>query len=371
MEMAMRDVVHIIDDLRIGGAQRLLVTFAEQAAKHQIDTTIISLCDRHDSPISEQLSSYGARVIQCSAVDRRGLSDHNRLARLVRLLQELPANSVHSHLSYANILGSVAGKLARKKVIGTFHGIIDRKTGLSLKDRIEYGVLRVLADRVLSVGDFVSECHRPYLGDQEIITIPNAVNAVQTLSPTEKQRIKQALIGDASRPLILSLGRLSEEKGYSDLLNAFARVREFYPDAALAIAGADGGCFDELQSEIQHLELHGQAFLLGARTDVHQLLGAADIYICSSHREGLPLSLLEAMSAGLAIVSTRVGSIPEVINPHTGLLVPAYDVSALSSAIQSLLASPERRFSLGEAAKTFIQESFDIKVWFDRWLALY
>lgn len=367
----MRHVIHIIDDLRIGGAQRLLVTFAEQAAKQQLDTTVISLCDRHNSPIVEQLSSHGARVISCPSMNHRGMLDYKRLARLVQLLRESPSVSVHNHLSYANILGSIAGKLARKKVIGTFHGIIDQDRGLSFKDRLEYVVLRVLADGVLAVGDFVSACHCPYLGNQKIITIPNAVNAVRVLSPVEKSQIKQSLLGDASRPLILSLGRLAEEKNYIDLVKAFAEVHPFHPNAALAIAGANGGCYDELHAEIQRQNLNGHALLLGARTDVHQLLGAADIYACSSYQEGLPLSLLEAMSAGLAVVSTRVGAIPEVINTHTGLLVPERNVPALSSAIKALLDSPEQRRCLGEAAKAFIQESFDVKVWFDRWLTLY
>jgi glycosyltransferase involved in cell wall biosynthesis len=364
-------VIHVIDDLRIGGAQRLLVTFAEEAAKNGVDTTVITLRNDLESPIPQQLTMNGVRVVACPAASHRRLLDFGRLADLIRLLKASPADAVHTHLTYANILGAIAGKLAKKTVIGTLHGIINQESGLSLKDRIEYLVLRFLADRVLSVGGFVAECHQPHLGKKAIITIPNVVKPVPVLSPMERRRVREEITGDAARPLLLSLGRLAEEKGYDDLLNAFARVRESHPSAALAIAGGDGGAYADLQAQAQRLMLNGHAFFLGARTDVHKMLGAADIYICSSHREGLPLSLLEAMSAGLPVISTRVGAIPEVVTEDTGMLVHGRNVAALSEAVTALLDSPEKRKTLGRAAKIFIQESFDVEVWFHQWIELY
>jgi glycosyltransferase involved in cell wall biosynthesis len=365
-------VIHVIDDLRIGGAQRLLVTFAEEAAKNRVDTTVITLSDDIESPIPHQLTINGVRVLACPAARNHRLLDFGRLANLIRLLKVSPADVVHTHLAYANILGAIAGKLTKKTVIGTLHGIINQESSLSIKERIEYLALRFLSDRVLSVGRFVAECYRPHLGKQAIITITNVVKPVPVLSPTERKRVREEITGDSARPLLLSLGRLSAEKGYDDLLNAFAQVRKSHTSVALAIAGGDGGLYADLQAQTQRLGLNGHAFLLGARTDVHDMLGAADIYICSSHSEGLPLSLLEAMSAGLPVISTRVGAIPEVVvTEDTGILVPSRNVAALSEAITALLDSPEKRKSLGEAAKIFIQKSFNVKFWFDRLIELY
>jgi glycosyltransferase involved in cell wall biosynthesis len=111
--------------------------------------------------------------------------------------------------------------------------------------------------------------------------------------------------------------------------------------------------------------------LLGARNDVPQLLSASDVYVSASHWEGLPLTVLEAMAAGLPIVATGVGDVPRVVVAGTGVIVPPRDPSALAKALRNLLAEPERMRVMGQTAQAHIARHFNSTVWLDNLLAVY
>lgn len=371
----MGKVIHVIDDLRVGGAQRLLVTFAEEARKNDETTTIISLRDDVESPIPQQLNDLGVTVLAAAPRDRGRLLDFERWRRLVRALRSSAGDTVQTHLTYANILGVLAAKAARKHVIATLHCVVNEEHGLTLRAAIrkwlEYSVLRLFADNVIGVGQLVVDSHQPHLGKKTIISIPNAVQPVRVITPEERSRIRTEIMGCDRRPVLLSLGRYHPQKGFHDLLQAFAKVHVLRPDIALVIAGGDGGLLGDLRREASTLGLDGHAFLLEARGDVEGLLGAADVYVCSSHYEGLPLSMLEAMSIGLPVIATDVGSISEVITEQSGILIPAKDIDKLACAITSIFQWQDKWPAMGLEAQRILKADFDVSVWYQRWTALY
>jgi glycosyltransferase involved in cell wall biosynthesis len=128
----------------------------------------------------------------------------------------------------------------------------------------------------------------------------------------------------------------------------------------LLIAG-DGPERPRLVSEIARLGLDGAVELLGTRGDVHELLAAADVFVLSSESEGMPMSVLEAMAAGLPVVASAVGGVPEVVRDgETGALVPPRDPVALAEAIRLLVADPALRQRFGDAGRRRVEREFAV-----------
>lgn len=360
-------VAQTIDSLHVGGAEKLLVTFAAVARPRDVRVVVISL--RHDpgSPIPAELRALGADVATFPA---RSLLDLRRLGQVVRFLRRERVDVLHTHLTYANIVGVLAGRLAGIPVVATLHSAGLEPRHHALIHQFEAWALRIGARRVIAVGDAVAVAHRPRLGRTPITVIPNAVAAAPTLAPAERTALRARLVGDPARPLLISVGRLSALKGHFDLLDAFAALHATHPTAALAIVG-DGPLRAELAAKIKGLELTGHAVLPGTRSDVPALLAASDLYVSSSHVEGLPVSVLEAMAAGLPVVATSVGDVPQVVVEGTGIVVPARDPAALAAALRTLLDDPGRMRVMGAAARAHVTCHYSPEAWGDRLLEVY
>jgi glycosyltransferase involved in cell wall biosynthesis len=169
-------------------------------------------------------------------------------------------------------------------------------------------------------------------------------------------------LGWAGRgPLVIAVGRLEPEKRYDLLVRAIGSLLARFPSMRCLLVG-DGRCRAELAALADSLDIAHAVKLAGARDDVPDLLGAADTFVLSSSREGLPVSLLEAMAAGKAIVSTAVGGIPETIRDReNGLLVPPEDVGALAGAIGAIAADPSLGAALGRAARADAARDYAIE----------
>jgi glycosyltransferase involved in cell wall biosynthesis len=273
-------VAHLIDTLSWGGAQKLLVTFAEASKVHNFLPTVISLRERNDSPFHDQLQALGVRVVTFPC---RRLIEPKQIWQLARFLRRERFDILHTHLTQANILGGLIGRLLGIPVVSSLHNTHARKRRFhAMRQQIEAWVLRYSVQRVIAVGYAVADVQRKRLPDTPIDIIPNAVSTISSLSSTQRDTLRRTLVGDHTRPLLISVGRLTAQKGYHDLLTAFATVREFHPLAALIIVGR-GDLQAELAAQITALGLDGHVFLLGARTDVPDLLAASDIYVSASH----------------------------------------------------------------------------------------
>jgi glycosyltransferase involved in cell wall biosynthesis len=127
----------------------------------------------------------------------------------------------------------------------------------------------------------------------------------------------------------------------------------------------------KLESQISALGLQGRVHLLGQRSDIPELLNAADVFVLSSDYEGNPLSVMEAMAAGKPMICTAVGGVPELVEDGCGLLVPPRDAQDLSKAMSYVLESPEARKSMGAASARRAVERFDLRVMTEAYEDLY
>ena len=361
-------VAIIVDTLRIGGAQKLVTTLVSSVSGRNVESTVISFRENAAAANIDLIRSAGVNVMtfpSCSLLDLR------RLIRLIRFFRAQKFDLIHTHLSYANILGCLAGYYAGIPVIATLHSTSHDPHRISrLVKRLEEFILRYFARRIIAVGYSVATAHQAHLGLRAVDVIPNGVPAPLAISPEERQSIRREIAGDENRVVIISVGRLVQAKGYDDMIEAFAIVHQRDPRTILVIAGA-GSLFDKIKKKISDMQLEESVNCLGERSDISQLLAASDIYASSSHREGLPVALLEAMIAGLPIVATSVGDIPKVITPETGIIVPPHEPACLADALSDLINAPEKARMMGNAARSRAMQEYSLDTWINRLASLY
>lgn len=360
-------IVQIIDNLIIGGAQKLLVTLSGQAQVHGLELTIVSLSSNNDRVILDELAGLGTTVIIFPA---KHLLDLRRIFRLIRFLSGGNFDLVQCHLTYANIIGALCGRLAGLPVVTTLHSIKDVLQEFHpFMGALETWAIRHLAKRVVAVGYTIADSFQWSLRGRSIDVIPNAVPIPARITENEQLELRKELAGDPRKKIVVTVGRIAPPKGYEDLVTAFSFLVPSHPNLVLLLIG-DGPLFEEIRNLISKLSLEKNVLLLGAR-DVPRLLAASDLYVSSSHWEGLPLAILEAMMTGLPIVATAVGDIPRLITADIGLVIPPRQPRAIAEAIAGLFLNPGRLREMGVAARARAMQNYSPQAWMERLLNLY
>lgn len=354
-------VCQIIDAFTHDGAQRIVVNFAEQARINKVQVTAIGLKECNSSVVWDELENLGVKVC-LSTADK--LYDPKRMWQLVHFLREHKVDVIQSHLSYANILSPVVGRLAGIPVVSTLHTANFRNQYYRpIIFRTEMLMLRSFSQGVIAVARAVSDVYRKFLGKKEIIVIPNPVKPVQHISETEKIAIRKEFLSRPDAFLLISVGRLAAPKGYPDLIEAFIKVLQVYPESRLIIAG-QGDLRGDLEKQIAENYLIGRIILLGDRSDVPTLLSASDLFVSASHWEGMPVSILEAMSAELPVIATGVGGVPEILQGH-GIIVAPKKPDVLASTIIDLLGDPDKMKVMGLSGREYVTQNHSLEKWFD------
>ena len=283
------------------------------------------------------------------------------LIELYRLFRRERPDIVHANSSKVGILARVAAPLAGVPIrIFTVHGwAFSAYSGLaSTLYRLADRLVSPLTSRIVCVAESerAAGLRARTCAARKTVVIPNAVDVgAQPRASFE-----------AEPPRIVSVGRLKAPKDFLTLARALARLDRGSFTAAIAGDGPDRGrVFAELRG-VEGVDL------LGDRDDVPELLAQAQIFVLASRSEGMPVSVLEAMAAGLPVVASDVGGVGEVVvDGETGLLVPPGDDAALERALRRLIASPELRRRLGAAGRTRAETQFDLPRWRERHVELY
>ncbi len=362
-------ILHLIDDLGIGGAQKLLSTFANEANKRDVQVTVVALSDRRPfSSVKTELENSKAQVV---ILKGRKVFTLSKLQEIVDLIQHENFSIIHTHLMYANIIGNLIAFIFHKPVVTTLHNTLakpNKSTGRLLQ-KIENFILQKLPARIIAVGKIVAETHQPNLL-RKLDIIPNATLPPRFIGDIERKKLRSHLPGDPDQPICIAIGRLHPQKGYFDLIEAFRLVNQTHPQATLLIVG-DGVLQPDLTAEIQKMELENSIHLLGIRDDVPSLLAAADIYVNASIWEGLPVSHLEAMTAGLPLVVTAVGDVPNIMINGIGILLPAKQPAEMAKALASILDDQTLRISMGQKAKQHALNHYNPENWFQKHIDIY
>ena len=361
-------VLQLIDTLGVGGAEKLLVTFSRAAARLDVQTSVAYLSEPDTPLLLQELEQAGVRVVGFTAPK---LFNLRRLNDLTEFMHREQFDVVHTHLTYANILGNLAGRWSGTPVVSSLHNTaVDPVHAHPLRDRLELLALRYWAARVVAVAGRIAEIYQPLLGGRAVDVALNAAAPFALLDEAERCLVRAELGLTPEQILLIAVGRLSAQKAYPDLLQAFALVRQTCPQAQLLIVG-EGALRGVIESRIRELGLGGSVVLAGIRPDVPRLLQAADIFVMSSHFEGLPVAVLEAMTAGLPLAATDVGEIAAVAPPEAALLTPPQQPEQLAAAILTLAQDPARRKAAGMAARQIALERFSPDAWVRRLVQIY
>jgi glycosyltransferase involved in cell wall biosynthesis len=184
---------------------------------------------------------------------------------------------------------------------------------------------------------------------ERTVVVPNAVDLPAVRRPRSTER---------ELPLFLAVGRLRAPKDFMTFVRALGKLPPESFEAVIVGEGPDRGL---LEHEIGALGLAGRVRLVGERRDVPDLLADADVFVLPSRSEGHPVAILEAMAAGLPVVASRVGGVPEqVSHGETGLLVEPGDPDELAAALRRLATNPPLRHRLGAAGRERAERAFDL-----------
>ena len=359
-------IAQMIDGLRFGGAEQLILTFARALQRRNVKLTVITL-KRDEPQMQQELQAMGVRV---KPFHSRKLVDPVRFWKLWQFMRRERFDVIHTHLTMSNILGATVGRLSGIPVVTSLHNTRTRSQSHMYHGRLEEWLLKYSVQRVVAVGWSVAEVYQERLSPKPIVVIPNAVPSPPVLSNESREDLRSSLSIGPENTLLIAVGRLEAQIAFDDLLIAFAELQETQPQTRLIIAG-QGPDQTVLGDQIQELDLTGEAQLLGLRDDVPALLAASDIFVSSSHWEGLPLATLEALMAGLPVVVTAVGDVPRVVTDESGILVPPGQPKQLAAALRRVVVDDDLRRSLGQSAQRTANESFEVEAWVDKILALY
>jgi L-malate glycosyltransferase len=362
-------VAIVIDSLQTGGAQKLVSAFVASADRYGIEPFVINLRPGGSPAILNEIRAAGVDV---TTIPSRSLFGLKRFRWLVKFFRESKIDIVHTHLLYANILGSTAAHQAKVPVVCTLHSTRFEKGRRPhlLLTLLENVCLRNFADRILAVGEKVASVQRRHYRGRTVDVITNGIPKPKFPSAQERERLRREITGDGSNSVVITVGRFTGAKGYEDMIEAFHLLRERAPNPKLMMVGS-GPKVETIKSQIEDLDLRQSVILTGEREDIPQLLALSDVFASSSHREGLPLAVLEAMMAGLPVVATSVGDIPNVVTKETGVVVPPHHPELLADALEDLLKNPQKRLAMGQAAYRRAMNEFSVDAWMKKHLALY
>lgn len=303
--------------------------------------------------------------VQVEVLPFRGKLDMASIAPLIRIIRQRHIDIVNTHSGIDSWTGGLAARWCGVKLVRTRH------LNLPLK-RNWLNFVHYLPQRVVTCGEAMRQnLLQAGFPPGQVVSIPTGIDFDRFRPDRERDAVRQDLALPDQAFVILMVGVIRGIKRHEVALRAFAQVYRKNPAAVLVLAG-EGPMRVDMERLARELGIEDAVRFLGHRSDVPNLLEAADCLLLTSRSEGVPQAIAQAMGAALPVVATAVGGVPELVHDgETGLLVAAENVDGVASALLRLLGDPELAGRLGAAARGYVLERYSLKAMLDKTEALY
>ncbi|MEM7783307.1 MAG: glycosyltransferase family 4 protein [Planctomycetota bacterium] len=352
-------VIFAHGSLCLGGAEVLRLSILEELVDRQADVEVVVL--RKEGELAESVRQLGVPLTVLN--NKGGLFDFAGVKKLAQFIRQKKPDIVQSSQFLTNLHTSLASRKAKfKNHIIEEHGIYTwKKWHHKFLDR----TFNAKAKGVTACSFEVAKSAATHLAIpiENVTVIHNCVAknhlAGPALNESERMQFRQQLTKyDRPNRLVGIVGTLRWEKGHQTLLTAWKQLYEkgtIQDDDFLVIVG-DGPLRTELETMAASLP---NVRFLGSIRETKPVLESLDLFVLPSHNEGFGIAIIEAMAAGIPVVASNSGGIPEIIRDETvGTLVPVANASKLANAVEKLLENPEFALQVGKTAKTVVIEQF-------------
>lgn len=334
-------ILHYITPSRLGGAEEVFIRLVEDARARGHRVIVLT---KRDAKLRGLLTERG---IESLGWLTRGKFDLKTLARLVRLIRAERVDIVHTHLTTASWMGSLAGKLTKTPVLAHVHAA-DSKTWFKRADyllAVSKGVKKHL------VGQGIAAWRIP--------VVYYGLDLGKYPAPLDDAAAKTALGIPSDALTVGVVASLQERKGHRFLIEALHLLQGRGVRAHVLIAG-EGPLEVDLRRQAGDLGLAERVHFLGFRTDVRAVVSALDVFCLPSFKEGLSIAVMEAMALRRPVVATDIAGMGEIVhNEMTGFLVPPGEAAPLCAALERLLKDANLRGEMGRAGRALVEGSFE------------
>jgi glycosyltransferase involved in cell wall biosynthesis len=374
------NVLHVIDSLGAGGAERSLTEMLPSLAERGVSSTIVCLQHREEGFEGEVLGNgFDVRFLHSRRTPAR-------VAELRTLIKATRPDVVHTSIFYADVTGRLAAVGTKRPVLTS---LVNMNYGEARRrdPRVPAGRLRAvqavdgwtarhLTSHFHAISYAVRDDARDTLGlPAERITVIERgrdVARLGTADPARRAQSRRQLGLAPDAEVVVHVGRQEYQKGITRLLDAIAQLAPTRPRLVLVQAGRRGSTSAELEAAVETAGLAGRVRFLGHRDDVADILAAGDVFAFPSVYEGLGGAVIEAMALGLPIIATRIPPMVEILDEGNNAdLVPVEAPRELAQAIAGLLDDDARRVAYGRRSRQIFEERFTLERVVDRMVTLY
>lgn len=353
-------VLHFVSTFAVKTDTKWLLQLARHFNPDRVRTSIA--CFYEDGPMRAQLEAQGVTTFN---LNTPGEHDPRAVIRARRLIRESRADVVHTHLLRADLLAGAAVRLSRGPAhVSTVYAMGEyRRAKRRRFDPLLDVACSALPHHFIAVSEAVRrDCILGHNVDPDrVTTIHTGIEPVDSFDGKRAATFRREHGIPTDAPLIVTIARLSYEKGIETLIESAETIRKSRPDARVVVVG-DGPDRDALTGLIRQKQLDHSVYFAGFTSDVWPAIYAADVIAMPSHSEGLPNALLEAMAVGKPIVATSVGGIPEAIShEESGLLVSPGNPRELADGALKLLTQREDAARMANVARNTASRQFSVE----------
>jgi glycosyltransferase involved in cell wall biosynthesis len=365
--MAPRRVLYTVNRMDVGGSQTHLIQVLRLLDRDRFEPLLCCLTGA--GALLDAARATGTTVLDGGLGSLKSPAAVAAIARLSGVMRRERIDVVHNYLLRANVIGTLAGRAARVPVVlASKRGCHERHGFEMVGARLSNRLADCVTANAEAVRDFVHAhegCPR-----EKMVVIPSGIDT-DRFAPLPEGDYKTRLGVPADAVVVGSLTRMRVRKGVEEFLRAMAAICGERPEVHVVVAGdveLDAG----LQALVDAAGLGERLHLLGRRRDVPEVLSAFDVFVLSSHGEGMSNAILEAMAMEKPVVATAVGGTVEVVEEGvTGHLVPARDAEALARGIRRVLDDRGRGRAMGARGRQVVVDRFSAKAMVRRMEALY